>query len=334
MQEQKEKLSYGRLVSRASFYRDKALDLEKKVVFAEEQVQALEAQVRQLNEENEDAKEKQAHFEQLKQDYEELKDQHQESQENTGSSQEVDRLTQQLAEKDNHIETLNQMISELKNSERSDKTSEGESHRIEQFEALLAEVQNDLNEKEQQLETYQARVKNLEKRLASKNVTPTQQVASQGKGGSKTSKGVIAFFDYSIILGQKSETIIRGNFHMENVGQETLGTPYVCFRFYPIDASTLKGKIISIDKAAHSDGSALQWVYLDDDWGEDAKARGEIWIRPYPNKKIASGEQLKVEDFQIPIKKQFEDKVIVEGFVYFQENGYKEKAANQILITF
>lgn len=334
MQEQRERLSYGRLVSRASFYRDKALDLEKKVVFAEEQVQTLEEQIRELNEGSASSKERQKHYEQLKKDYEQLKESHQQLQESNGAAGEDESVSQQLEEKNKQIETLNQTISELK-SGGEQQGGVGESERIEQFEKLFSEVQTDLNEKEQQLETYQARIRSLEKRLASQNYTPTRRVASQTEVGSKAAKKVLAYFDYSIILGDQKETIIRGNFHLENVGREVLTTPSVCFRFYPIDASTLKGKIISIDQAERSsDGSALQWVYMDDEWGENAKERGEIWIRPYQSRSVNPGEKLTLEDFQIPIKKHFEEKVIIEGFVYFQQNEYKEKAANQILITF
>lgn len=333
MQEQKERISYGRLVTRASFYRDKALNLEKKVVFAEEQVQSLQDQVRELNEDHTSSQERQKHFEQLKKDFEQLKERHQQLQDGQESREEEDSLSQQLDEKNQQIETLNQTISELQNGEVTQGGAD-ESERIKQFETLLAEVQTDLNEKEQQLETYQARIRSLEKRLASQNYTPTRQVATQPERGSKAGKRALAFFDYSIILGEQKETIIRGNFHLENVGREALSTPFVCFRFYPIDASSLKGKIISIDQAERNDDSTLQWVYMDDEWGENAKERGEVWVRPYQNGNLNPGEKLTLEDFQIPIKKHFEEKIIVEGFVYFQQSEYKEKAANQILITF
>lgn len=323
MQQQRERLSYGRLVSRASFYRDKSLDLEKRVVFAEEQIQTLEEQILQLEAENVTSKEREKHFEQLKKDYEAL-------QGKAATTEESESLTDQLAEKGKKIDTLNETIAEL--NRRSEGGGEG-GEKIAQFERLLAEVQTELNEKEQQLDVYQARIKSLEKRLSSQNYTPANRVIPPTEGLSIAGKKVIAFFDYSLIIGEK-ETIIRGNLHVENIGRESLGTPFVCFRFYPIDASTLKGKIISIEQAERGVSSSPGWVYMEDEWGQTAKDRGEIWIRPFQQARVNVGDHVTVEDFQIPVKKQYHEKVIVEGFVYFQNDEYKQKAANQILITF
>ncbi|HEX6923053.1 MAG TPA: hypothetical protein VF149_04450 [Bacillales bacterium] len=323
MKGQRQKLSYARLVSRTDFYKKKALELEQKVVFGDEKIKALEEELEQLNGEEQpgELEELQRQFEQLKEDYENL--------EAKGSAEEIERLSGELQEKTEIIDSLKD-----DDGKEESKADEG---RVEQFEKLLAEVQTELNQKEQQLDTYKGRVKSLEKRLSSKQSVPGQRVFSDENNVEKAGKKVIAYFDYSLVLSQQRESIIRGNFHVENVGSESLGTPFVCFRFYPLDASTLKGKIISIEQAErngdHGSGQP-QWVYLDDDWGEKAKERGEIWVRPYDEIRLKPHEKTSLADFQIPVKKHFDENVIVEGFVYFQDDRHRTKAVNQILITF
>jgi hypothetical protein len=320
MNKQRQKLSYARLVSRTDFYKNKALDLEQKIVFAKEKIQTLEER-----EEN-----RKAEFEELKTRFENLQADYKQLQEN-GSSEEIDRLVQQLKEKSDMIETLDETISELNQKQKSH-----DPEKIEQFERLLAEMQTELNEKEQQVQTYKDRMKSLEKRLSSRQSTPVHKVFSEMDGVTKTDKRAIAYFDYSVVISGQKESVIRGNFHIENVGAKPLGTPLVCFRFYPIDASALKGKIISLEQAERNGGESqrMQWVYVDDDWGKKAQERGEIWVRPYAEVHVEPGEKVMLEDFQIQIKKHFDENVVVEGFIYFGDSQYKVKAANQILITF
>lgn len=323
MNQQRQKLSYKSLVSRTDFYKKKALELEQKAVFADEKIQMLKRELEKFRESDRsgEIEEIQDRFERLKNDYEALKEK--------GSADEIAKLTEELQEKTREAEALREK------AEDGEKAKDN--NRIKQFEQLLSEVQTELNDKEQQLEKYKSRVKSLEKRLSSQNTTPVQKVYSEVDESKKTDKKGIAYFDYSIILDQQKETIIRGNFHIENVGRMRLSTPYVCFRFYPLDASTLKGKIISLEQAERSgDGGSddAKWVYVDDDWGEKAKERGEIWTRPYGEIQLLPDDKTVLPDFQIPVKKHFDEKVIVEGFVYFQDERYKLKASNQILITF
>lgn len=335
MKKQGEKLSYARLVSRTDFYKSKALDLEQQIVFAEENAKNAQRELARNGEElaalrsrkaelEESHEQMQKDRERLQKEYEALK----EKAEGQRSEEKIEALSAKLEEKDQTISKMNETIVELNQKKNGEE-------RIREFERLLGDVQKDLNSKEEQIDSYKARVKSLEKRLANEQAIPVRKVFSEKREHRATEGKVLPYFDYSIVINEEKESIIRGNFHIENIGDRPLGTPFVCFRFYPLDASTLKGKIISIEKAEQAGASEqTRWVYMDSDWGKTAKERGEIWVRPYGELQLKPEGKLTLPDFQIPVKKHFDDKVIVEGFVYFQRSQYKEKAVNQILITF
>jgi hypothetical protein len=325
-------LSYSRLVSRTDFYKEKALELEQTVVFTEEKVRELEKKLNWLSQENEKKSETVAKFAQLKEQYDELERQYADLQEK-GSVEKIEALSAQLQNKEKELEEFNETVNELKKRQ-----SEAGNKRIEQFESLLSDVQNELNEKEQQVETYKARVESLEKRLSARQTMPRTLSPTKAENDDDPSEKLktMSYFDYSLIVEKEHEAVIRGHFHIANVGTGTLGTPLVCFRFYPVESAALKGKITSLEKAAQEGSQPSrnpQWVYWEDDWTRTAKERGEIWLRPYPDFSVRPGETLTLRDFQIPVKKRFDEKIIIEGFVYFQDSDIKEKALNQILIT-
>lgn len=310
-----QKLSYTRLMSRKNFYRDKSLDLEQKVLFADEQMTALEEKLKQIEglyeEKSKEYDELEASFADLESRYEQLKTAYGQSDEDP------------------------EPVAQSEESDAEPGHTQQYEERIAQFEKLLSEVQEELNEKDRQLEAYKSRVKSLEKRSSAQRtqVQPFQNTAETVRVGQK----VLAYFDYSLVLYEQNEAIIRGNFHIENVGEQPLRNPYLCFRFYPLDASTLKGKIISIEQAEQKGdqpSSRPQWVYMDDQWAEEAKERGEIWVRPFEDVGLNPNETVTLPDFQIPVKKHVDENVMIEGFVFFQNEQYKAKASNQILITF
>ncbi|WKB35028.1 hypothetical protein QS257_14920 [Terrilactibacillus sp. S3-3] len=48
---------------------------------------------------------------------------------------------------------------------------------------------------------------------------------------------------------------------------------------------------------------------------------------------IEPGHSLAVDDFQVQLEHIYYDHVSIECFVFFQDNDYKVKSANQILIN-
>ncbi|MGC4375453.1 hypothetical protein WD019_00740 [Fictibacillus sp. Mic-4] len=297
MNSQKERLSYDRLISRTQYYQEKTLDLERKLVFAEETIERLQSELKAASREKE-LEEKEMEIQKLK--------------------VELENVYSQLneAKKVNHEQ------------------------RILDYEDLLSKIQVEINEKDQLLESYQQRIKGLEKRLnLRKNVDRTLLNFPENGSGTLVEKAdfnSICYFNSSVIFNENRTGIIKGSFHMENTGIQPLENPYICFRFQPEEACILKGKIFSPElHTANSDQLAnFGWMFMDNEWANAAKERGEIWICPIQETKILPGESLAVQDFQIPFKKDIDHNIIVEAFVFYNKQQYKVKAVNHIAVNF
>jgi hypothetical protein len=293
----KDKLSYERLISRVEYYKEKALELEKKLVFAEETMEQLE------NEKN-------------------INDSH--------------RL---IEEKEREIDHLRKQVEDL-----SKKLNRLEEHELEKrmkgYEELLSSIQQELNDKDQQIDLYQQRIKSMEKRInINRSAEPvfeeTEQESEKTVPRNKNELNCMSYFDYSVIFTKDRNGFVRGSFYLENTGTETLENPYVCFRFQPAESSAIKGKIISLITSPTQDEMLKSiWMYMDNDWAEKAKERGEIWICPLRETKFKSGDRLSLDDFQIPIKSKIDENITVEAFVYFHKQKYRAKAVNHIAINF
>ncbi|HET7626765.1 MAG TPA: hypothetical protein VFK44_00070 [Bacillales bacterium] len=328
MRRNTEKLSYSRLVSRTDFYKQKALELEQSAVFAEERIRELEQALEQLHKEKEERRQSDEKWNELQEEFAQLKRAYEVKKQ---ASEKADQLTRQLEEKEEQIKQLKKRIDQLEERQES----EDHEQRIAQFENLLADAQKELNEKENLLHQYKTRAEHLEKRLFKSSRTANVPPQNR-KQPSSMAKKVIGYFDYGIVVKDEKEAMIRGHFHLANTGEASLGTPLVCFRFYPADMAGLKGKVLSIEQAdrqSAATAASSPWVFWEDEWTKEAKERGEIWIRPYADLSLKPGETIALNDFQIPIKNHFDEKIVIEAFIYFPEENFKEQAVNQILIT-
>ncbi|MCF6409143.1 hypothetical protein [Pseudalkalibacillus salsuginis] len=295
MNSQKE-LSYDRLASRTKFYQEKSLELEKKLVFAEDKIDQLELQLKE--------------------------------------ALENDELERQLEAKENKVNQLQSELDQLKN-EVSLSNLQAMEQKVEGFEELLEAIEKELNEKEKQIESYKSKIKSLEKRVKVQKYTP-EEVETEPEEKEQADYQLSSYFNYSVICKDKESYVIHGSFHMTNTGEKPLENPLLCFRFQPADYTNLKGKINSLDQGSINPETKenIQWVYVDNDWAEEAKSRGEIWIASMYDFQIPVSRTISLTDFQIPIQKQFEDSVVVEAFVYFQKEDYRARAMNQISINF
>ncbi|WP_349410305.1 hypothetical protein [Pseudalkalibacillus sp. SCS-8] len=287
-------MSYDRLVSRTKYYQEKSLELEKKLLFAEEKMEQLEIQLKEAIE-NDDLKNE------LEKKEEELESYH----------QEVHRLKMLLSQS-------NQAAMEKK---------------IKGFEELLETVEKEINDKEKQIDSYRSKIKSLEKRVKVQSHAPEDVHLTEVE---KEHLQLTAYFNHSLICRNDASYVIHGSFHMTNNGMEKLSKPMICFRFQPIDYTNLKGKISSMEQSNVKDDKqdGLQWIYIENEWAQQAKERGEIWITPLHDLTIAPNQTISLTDFQIPIKKQFEDNIVIEAFVYFQDQDFRVRAMNQIALNF
>ena len=293
----KDKLSYERLISRVDYYKEKALDLEKKLVFAEETIERLENEVNS------------------------------------------DQSLQIIEEKEKELQLLRTQVEELTKKVKRLEEHEMEK-RMKSYEELLKSIQQEMNDKDQQIDLYQQRIKSMEKRININRTSEpvfeeTETETAKTEMQKKEGFNCISYFDYSVIFTKDKKGFVRGSFYIENSGTETLENPYICFRFQPAEACALKGKIISLIASPTQDEMSKSiWMYMDNDWAEKAKDRGEMWICPLRETKFKSGDKLTLEDFQIPFKSKIDENITVEAFVYFHKQNYRSKAVNHIAINF
>jgi hypothetical protein len=293
----KDKLSYERLISRVDYYKEKALDLEKKLVFAEETIERLE------NESN-----------------------------YNDSLLIIEEKDRELANLQNKIDELSKKVNRLQDHEME--------KRMHGYEELLKSIQEELNDKDQQIDLYQQRIKSMEKRInLNRTPEPVLEDPPEDIGTTVKSKkdefSCMSYFDYSVILTKDKKGFVRGTFYLENTGTQTLENPYICFRFQPAESAALKGKIISLIASPTQDEMEQStWMFMDNEWAEQAKDRGEIWVCPLRETKLNSGERLTLDDFQIPIKSKIDENITLEAFVYFHKQNFRAKAVNHIAINF
>ncbi|MBM7644052.1 gas vesicle protein [Scopulibacillus daqui] len=321
MDEQKEALSYAQLVNRKQYYQEKSLKLEKEFIFAKEKINSLEQQLKDIGSKWKKLEDKANKLDEIKKSYEQLQEKYQ---------QEVQEYEQKLT-------ALEKEAEQLRKNQKDDGAIDYETYqqRVRSYEQLLSEVQEEINEKDRELAVYKKRLNIFEKRLKAGGELQVSIKPDLNKKDTaeKPHIKVIPYIDYAIII-DKNRCMIRGDLIIENVGEQTLGTPMVCFRFYPGDAALIKGRIMNAQDLEYKEpDQQLQWVFLESDWAEEAKERGEIWIHPLSSVKTKANELLTLSDFQIPIEMKYYDHVSVEVFVYFQDSDYKAKSVNQILIN-
>jgi hypothetical protein len=293
----KDKLSYERLISRVEYYKEKALDLEKKLLFAEESIDRLENET------------------------------------NTQDSLLI------IEQKDKELSTLQEEVKKLTAKIQKLNDSDYEK-KIKGYDELLNSIQEEINDKDQQIDLYQQRIKSMEKRIninrTSEPVLETDESEpSEADENIKKELNCISYFDYSVIFTHDRTGFIRGSFYIENIGSKTLDNPYICFRFQPAEAIALKGKIISLlASPTQEEMSQSIWMYMDNEWADKARERGEIWICPLRETRQKSGERIALTDFQIPIKSKIDETITVEAFVYYHKQNYRAKAVNHIAVNF
>jgi len=314
-------LSVARIIDREKYYKNKALELEKECIFTKEHVSHLERQIAVFTERQEQQDTCEQALNQLTNKYEKLEQRYKHD------IQARQKLELKLQ---NELDSLN------KQRERSYELSDAV-QKIQSYEKLLATVQKDLNEKEEEISIYKRRLNMMDKRLKVQGGIQLNE-EPEGDLDSVTVDDVhrvLSFIDYALIM-QEKRCMIRGELIIENIGQEDLGSPFICFRFTPGDAAIIKGRIMSWDnlKSETMEQDKWRWAFLDTHWAEEARNRGEIWIYPTQSFKLATKRHIIISDLQIPVEMKYYEQIGIEIFVYFPEENYRSKAVNQVLINF
>lgn len=307
------KLSHSRLMLRTKYYRDKTLNLEKQVQHADEEIESLKLESKLLQENNNYLTN---HIEELK------------------TIVNIKQLEKLQHENNLLLKKLEHMSMETNDNQSN------VNKKINEYEQLLNEVQKEITAKEQELDYYKSKVKSLERNNKIYSLAPAEKNTHAKEQSKKETslESVIAYFDYSIVKKTEQEWIVFGDFHIRNFGNEPFVNPSLCFRFSPPEQANLKGKILSVEQATINkqmqENHRNQWMFLQSNWAEEAKERGEIWIAPTEPMRLQQGETVTLHGFQIPVTLNFSGTLIVEGFVYSSDSETKTKSGNNIVITY
>lgn len=151
--------------------------------------------------------------------------------------------------------------------------------------------------------------------------------------------------DYSILYPvQGLDSIeIFGNLHMRNSGNVHLMDPMICFRMQPPEGVSISGKILPPKLAetmgVYSSEDGLEgWVFADNEkttWFEEAKQRGEYWVRPLHTVRLSPGESLILDGIQLTLQKPDERKRwTLQAVVYFNRQKYHFASRNMMSLQF
>ena len=317
MSDNNETVSVARLMSRKKYYQEKALTLEKEMIFAQEQLTTVEEKLVKMQKDTESYKKK----------YETANNQ----------LQELTKDYKRMAEEYGNLrEQADVQLNKVETGEQKQQKSVANENQVRSYERLLNEVQQSLNEREEELFIYKRRLKMLEKRLNAQGQGLLKERPSLSKKEINDDElRAIAYADFAYIIKTAKSCQIRGSIYIENIGGKALGQPYVCFRFNPGDLAEVRGRILKTENLQESKNeNQEQWQFLDNDWSEEARDRGEIWVHPVQPINLGVQEKLTLRDFQIPLQNIYHDYVTIELFVYFQETAYRIKSLNQMLINF
>lgn len=296
------KLNHSRLIVRTKYYREQTLHLEKKLQLAENEIQHLLERIEKLEREKTIITE-----------------------ENRELKTAIDKNKLEKLQRENYL--LLKKLEELTNE--SGNHQEKVNQKIKDYEMLLSEIQKEMNEKEKELDYYKSKVKSLEKQ--SRLFLSTNQ--SNSRKPLPTAKSTLCYFDYSIVKKSEQEFIFIGDFHIHNFGSEPIVNPKICFRFSPQELATLKGKIFTFEQSTFNQQLSTQWMFVDSDWSQQAKEKGEIWIVSTEPIRLKQGESTIVHRFQIPVTFHRSETLIIEGFVY-SDSDQKMKSSNNIIFTY
>ncbi len=314
MEEAGRTATLSKLISREKFYKEKALKLEKELIFSQEQVTAMQARIEDLNEKLLSNEENQS--------------------ENISLQEELNQSKVALKEKVEQEKALLERIETLEAKTESDDVARFE-EKIVGYETLLQEVERTINGKEKELTVLKKRLEQFEnqsRRSASLSLMDLQKAEKNSDGTHTIQSTAISYSDHAVIF-LKDSCLIRGDFVIENLGSNTLFSPSVCFKLNPIDAISLRGKL-ALNEGSILEGDSNEWSIVQNDWSEEAKERGEVWIAPTQAIKIEAGEQIRIPDLQFNIDTEFCKKVKIDAFVYFNDGEVRNQSMNPILLNF
>lgn len=312
MEKRPDTLSYHRLLDREQFYKQKALTLEKQLVMLQEDNSTLQQALKDVDRKTSEEKAAQKEAASATEKYDQL----------LASHKKLELRYQKITEEYAAIEMKIQESDSSLTEEKKDS-----------YERLLKEMERLIHEQEEKLLVYQKRLAFYERQLKGVGTKGGNQPIHLDQSIKRKQQNfhAILYSDYTTIW-QEKRLLVRGDCHIENIGEQALSTPLLCFRFYPGDVAAMKGKIYDTDHLpiVEAEDTKIQWMYMDNDWSKEAKERGELWLHPIQNISLEPGGTLSLKDFQIPIDRSTCPQLMIELYAYFSKEEYKIKGLHHL----
>ncbi|TLS37467.1 hypothetical protein [Pseudalkalibacillus caeni] len=148
------------------------------------------------------------------------------------------------------------------------------------------------------------------------------------------------FFDYQLILNRKIPGKIKllCDLHIQNTGNRMLTSPVICLRSSPADSINVTGQILPPKRAStlgvQTNAGTIGWKFIYDNWLDQLKEKGEAWITSIHKVQIEPGQTETLSNIQMSLLEAEQvDNFIVEGFVFFKEQGVEFEANNSISVS-
>lgn len=149
------------------------------------------------------------------------------------------------------------------------------------------------------------------------------------------------YLDYTLMHSESENRpyLLIGTLLVKNTGTEHLYNPLVCLRVSPLNAIEMGGQVLPPNMVetlgVQSAAGIKGWKYVDDEWFEQARSRGEYWITPIRPMQIPPNMSESFQNFQISfLKQEARTTVMVEGMVLFNDQQLQCIANNRIAISF
>ncbi|WP_028778794.1 hypothetical protein [Shimazuella kribbensis] len=149
-------------------------------------------------------------------------------------------------------------------------------------------------------------------------------------------------FDYQVVFptSKDDDYLVLGNMYLKNSGMGVLTNPHICIQVSPSDRIQLKGQIIppkmtdTVGIQSFSGDSAVGWRYVDENWREKVKEKGEYWICSIQPIHIMPGETITFPNFQFSIPNDSSRDIKIQGSVHYKDFNLEFPSSNRILLSF
>ncbi|WP_096189363.1 hypothetical protein [Evansella halocellulosilytica] len=222
-----------------------------------------------------------------------------------------------------------------------------------QLEQKLIYYRSELKKYETEIDQLKKRLRKKqaieESKIADKINNDHEKIASEYNDGDKASANVKndfamkAYFSHSVFLPNTSDPSgdlqdpnihVIGHFTIENTGTKPLNNPFICFRIKPAQQVLLSGKIRFREQPQNKAFAPMEeWAYIQEDFRDWIKTKGEHWLRPLHFQQIQPGEKKSFSNFDFTLEpSEGVSQYLVEGFVFSKEIQQGVPSSNSISI--